>query len=75
MDFLPLTMNIMNRESNTPAVNTPGRPLKMRFGRRRNVYIDDETWRKAVEFGNGNGSEGIRKIFESLTQETLDQNN
>ena len=66
---------MMNRESNSSSSTTPGRPLKMRFGRRRNVYIDDKTWQKAVEFGNGNGSEGIRKIFESIGQEKLDQNN
>ena len=73
--ILPLKMNIMNRESNVGSTHMPGRPLKMRFGRRRNVYIDDQTWQKAVKFGNGNGSEGIRKIFERLKENSLDQNN
>lgn len=37
-----------------------GRPLEMADGKRRNVYIDDESWARAVDLGNGNASEGIR---------------
>ena len=35
-------------------------PQEMQGGRRRNVYIDDASWEKAVELGNGNASDGIR---------------
>ena len=38
----------------------PGRPEEMQGGKRRNVYLDDASWAKAVELGNGNASEGIR---------------
>lgn len=38
----------------------PGRPEEMQGGKRRNVYIDDASWAKAVELGNGNASDGIR---------------
>lgn len=37
-----------------------GRPEEMQGGKRRNVYIDDASWAKAVELGNGNASDGIR---------------
>jgi len=39
-------------------------------GKRRNVFIDDESWSNAQKLGNGNASEGIRKALE-LAQ-TLD---
>ncbi len=38
----------------------PGRPEEMQGGKRRNVYLDDASWAKAVEIGNGNASDGIR---------------
>jgi hypothetical protein len=38
----------------------PGRPEEMQGGKRRNVYLDDASWAKAVELGNGNASDGIR---------------
>lgn len=38
----------------------PGRPEEMQGGKRRNVYLDDVSWAKAVELGNGNASDGIR---------------
>lgn len=37
-----------------------GRPAEMKDGKRRNVYIDDRSWERAAEIGNGNASEGIR---------------
>jgi hypothetical protein len=37
-----------------------GRPEEMQGGKRRNVYLDDASWTKAVELGNGNASDGIR---------------
>lgn len=37
-----------------------GRPEEMQGGKRRNVYIDDASWQKALELGNGNASDGIR---------------
>lgn len=38
----------------------PGRPEEMKGGKRRNVYLDDASWAKAVELGKGNASDGIR---------------
>ena len=38
----------------------PGRPEEMQGGKRRNVYIDDASWAKAVSVGTGNVSDGIR---------------
>ena len=38
----------------------PGRPEEMQGGKRRNVYLDDASWSRAVELGNGNASDGIR---------------
>lgn len=38
----------------------PGRPEEMQGGKRRNVYLDDASWAKAVELGSGNTSDGIR---------------
>lgn len=38
----------------------PGRPEEMQGGKRRNVYLDEVSWAKAVELGNGNASDGIR---------------
>lgn len=38
----------------------PGRPEVLQGGKRRNVYLDDASWGKAVLLGNGNASDGIR---------------
>lgn len=43
----------------------PGRPEEMLGGKRRNVYLDDASWAKAVEIGNGNASDGIRIALAS----------
>ncbi|MCL1485139.1 hypothetical protein MIH18_23700 (plasmid) [Marinobacter sp. M3C] len=40
------------------------RPREMEGGKRRNVYIDAESWRLAQELGDGNGSEGIRRAIQ-----------
>lgn len=42
----------------------PGRPPELKGGGRRNVYMDDASWAKALELGDGNASEGIRKALE-----------
>lgn len=42
----------------------PGRPAELKGGGRRNVYMDDASWGKALELGDGNASEGIRKALE-----------
>ena len=42
----------------------PGRPEEMQGGKRRNVYLDDASWAKAVELGNGNASNGIRMALD-----------
>ena len=49
-----------NVGSHTNVYKPKGRPQEMQGGRRRNVYIDDASWEKAVELGNGNASDGIR---------------
>lgn len=43
----------------------PGRPEEMQGGKRRNVYLDDASWAKACQIGNGNASEGIRTALAS----------
>ena len=40
--------------------NPVGKPRQMIGGKRRNIYIDEESWQKAKELGNGKPSEGIR---------------
>lgn len=45
-------------------VDERGRPSEMEGGKRRNVYIDDASWARALALGNGNASEGIRKALE-----------
>ncbi len=40
-----------------------GRPSEMQDGKRRNIYIDADSWEAAIRLGNGNASEGIRKAL------------
>lgn len=49
-----------NAGAHTNVYKPKGRPQEMQGGKRRNVYIDDASWAKAVELGNGNASYGIR---------------
>ena len=42
------------------ALGTTGRPAEMDGGKRRNVYLDDESAAIAEKLGNGNISDGIR---------------
>ena len=42
-----------------------GRPEEMQGGKRRNVYLDDASWTKALELGTGNASDGIRKALSN----------
>jgi hypothetical protein len=35
-------------------------------GKRRNIYIDEESWQKAKELGDGKPSEGIRKALKTV---------
>jgi len=44
------------------------RPQEMKDGKRRNVYIDDESWLLAQNLGNGNGSEGIRHALKIASE-------
>lgn len=46
--------------------STPGRPVEMQGGKRRNVYLDDASWAKALELGNGNASDGIRMALARI---------
>lgn len=36
----------------------------MKNGKRRNVYIDNQSWEAAKRLGGGNASEGIRIAIE-----------
>ena len=38
----------------------------MAEGKRRNIYIDAESWDKAQKIGNGNASDGIRIALEKF---------
>ena len=42
------------------ALGTAGRPAEMTGGKRRNIYMDDESAAIAEKLGNGNVSDGIR---------------
>lgn len=42
------------------ALGTAGRPAEMSGGKRRNIYMDDESAAIAEKLGNGNISDGIR---------------
>jgi hypothetical protein len=41
------------------------RPVSVPGGKRRNVYLDDESWRIAQELGGGKASEGIRMALQA----------
>jgi hypothetical protein len=43
-----------------PIYEEAGRPVELEGGKRRNVYLDDESWELAKKLGNGNASDGIR---------------
>lgn len=43
-----------------------GRPAALAEGKRRNIYIDAESWGKAQKIGNGNASDGIRIALEKF---------
>lgn len=49
-----------NAGAHTNVYKPKGRPQEMQGGKRRNVYIDNASWAKAVELGSGNASDGIR---------------
>ena len=53
----------MNEKKHIP--NPSGRPQKLKNGRDRTIYIDDESWEKARKLGDGKPSEGIRKALAS----------
>jgi hypothetical protein len=36
-------------------------------GKRRNIYIDEQSWQRAKLLGNGKPSEGIRKALANCT--------
>jgi hypothetical protein len=49
--------------------NPVGAPRQMIGGKRRNIYIDEASWQRAKELGNGKPSEGIRiALRKCLTQ-------
>lgn len=46
--------------------NPVGAPRQMIGGNRRNIYIDQASWQKAKELGNGKPSEGIRIALRNM---------
>jgi|GEM_PF-3482421 len=42
----------------------PGRPVSIKNGRQRTIYIDDANRDVAKKLGGGSGSEGIRRALE-----------
>ncbi len=61
--LLPMT----EKRNNIP--NPSGRPAKLKNGRDRTIYIDDESWERARKLGDGKPSEGIRKALASIPQQ------
>lgn len=51
--------------------NPTGRPSKLKNGRDRTIYIDDESWEKAKKLGDGKPSEGIRKALRGASFEEV----
>jgi hypothetical protein len=49
--------------------NPSGRPAKLKNGRDRTIYIDDESWEKARKLGDGKPSEGIRRALSYIPSE------
>jgi hypothetical protein len=50
--------------------NPVGRPPVLadgKGGKRRGVYLDDETWRKATILGDGKPSEGLRRAISACS--------
>lgn len=45
-----------------------GAPKKMEEGKRRNIFIDNASWEKALELGDGIASEGIRIALQRLSK-------
>lgn len=46
-----------------PHPKHPGRPKSLPNAKNRCVYLDDNTWAKAIEVGQGNASQGIRSAL------------
>ncbi|HVK54626.1 MAG TPA: hypothetical protein VM532_06310 [Burkholderiales bacterium] len=46
-----------------PIYEEAGRPTELDGGKRRNVYLDDDSWDAAKKLGKGNASDGIRKAL------------
>jgi len=47
--------------------NPEGRPPSVgdgKGGKRRDIYIDEESWQRAKDLGNGKASEGIRRALK-----------
>jgi hypothetical protein len=50
-----------------------GRPEDMTGEKRRNVYLDDAIWAKAVELGKGSASDGIRVALASFARKEINK--
>jgi len=51
-----------------PIYAEAGRPAELDGGKRRNVYLDDESWGLAKRLGNGNASDGIRMALKRTVE-------
>lgn len=47
-------------DTERPEKKRRGPPEKLKDGRRRNVFLDDQTWIEAEKIGAGSASAGIR---------------
>lgn len=64
VSLIPSYEEIIMRDNYGEIKDPVGRPPVIaggKGGKRRGVYLDDETWRKATVLGDGKPSEGIRK--------------
>lgn len=52
------------------ALGVAGRPSELECGRRRNVYLDDESIERAKALGSGNISDGIRRALQVATDQS-----
>lgn len=53
-----------NQDSNKAQKRPAHRPVSVPGGKRRNVYLDDESWEIAQLLGGGKASEGIRAALQ-----------
>lgn len=75
VNLIPSYEEIILRDNYGQEVKNPvGRPPVLadgKGGKRRGVYLDDETWRKATVLGDGKPSEGLRRAISACNDSSL----